>query len=121
MNEQQFERCTNGLMALAKANRQSAQEAAHCLEVTKTVNKLIKQTAWCDGSSTSATRTWLQDIDLAFGRVGHTSIIKIVSSTVTGPLRKEIERFLDDVIATDQVLRDAVPWAQVRTHVITNF
>ena len=121
MNEQRFERYTNGLTALAEANRQSAQEAAHRLEVTKTVNKLIKQTSWCDGSSTSATRTWLQDIDLAFGRVGRTSIIEIVSSTVTGPLRKEIERFLNDVIAADQVVRDAVPWAQVRAHVVTNF
>ena len=47
MNEQQFERYTNGLTALAEANQQSAHDAAHCLEVTKTINKLIKQTAWC--------------------------------------------------------------------------
>ena len=121
MNENQFERYTTGLTALAEANRQAAQEAAQRLEITKKVEKLIKQTAWCDGSSTSATRTWLQDIDLAFGRVGHASIIEVVSSTVTGPLRKEIERFISEVIQGDNVIRDAVPWAQVRAHVVTNF
>ena len=47
MNEQQFERYTNGLTALAEANQQSAHDTAHCVEVTKTINKLIKQTAWC--------------------------------------------------------------------------
>ena len=109
MNENQFERYTTGLTALAEANRQAAQEAAQRLEITKKVEKLIKQTAWCDGSSTSATRTWLQDIDLAFGRVGHASIIEVVSSTVTGPLRKEIERFISEVIQGDNVIRDAVP------------
>ena len=49
MNENQFERYTTGLTALAEANRQAAQEAAQRLEITKKVEKLIKQTAWCDG------------------------------------------------------------------------
>ena len=46
MNEQQFERYTNGLTALAKANRQSEHDAAHRLEVNKTINKTNGMVRW---------------------------------------------------------------------------
>ena len=121
MDAQQFDRYTQGLAQLAQENRQTSQHAAQRLDLTKLINKLIKQTVWCDGSSTSATRTWLEDIDLAFGRLGQDSVIEVATSTVTGPLRKEIERFLTELILRDNVARAAIPWAQVRAHVVTNF
>ena len=106
--ENQLERYTMGCSATRGNEEGGETDQTNCV-------------VWCDGSSLSATRTWLQDIDLAFGRVGHASIIEVISSTVTGPPRKEIERFISEVIHADNVVRDAVPWAQVRAHVVTNF
>jgi len=38
-----------------------------------------------------------------------------------GALEERNWTFLNELIATDQVAQDAVPWAQVRAHVVTNF
>ena len=63
----------------------------------------------------------MEDIDLAFGRVGQDFVIDVATSTVTGPLRKEIKRFLTELVQRNNVTQAAIPWAQVRTHVVTNF
>ena len=91
------------------------------LEQTKLVRKLIKQTTRCHGSSALATRLWLDDISLAFYRVGQEAVIEVASSTVTGPLRKEVERYMNDTTVHDNIACDAIPWVQVCAHVITNF
>ena len=58
---------------------------------------------------------------LAWNRVGDNHITEVAISTITGSLRKEVECFLVDVTVRENVHRDAIPWAQVRAHVIANF
>ena len=111
---------TQGLAQLVQEGRQASQHAVQCLESTALINKLIKQASWCDGSSTTATHTWLVDIDLASARIGQDYVIEVATSTVTGATQ-ERNYFLNDNNQRDNVARDAIPWAQVRAHVATNF
>ena len=77
---------------------------------------------FCDGSSAAATQTWLDDISLAFSRVGQLIVIEIASSTVTGSLRKELENFLQEQIQSQTYdARDRVPWAILRAHLSKTF
>ena len=92
MDPQQFHTYTQGLDRISQENKQASQLKAQRVEQSKLTDTLIRQTVFCDGSSAAATRTWLDDISLAFSRVGQ--LIEIASSTVTGSLRKELENFL---------------------------
>ena len=58
---------------------------------------------------------------LTFSQVGAPNIIEIVSKTVTGPLRFELERFIEGVIVANQVARNATPSADVRDHLAAQF
>lgn len=80
MDAGQFDRYTQGLAQISVESRQAVQVAAQRLETTKLLNKLIKQTAFCVGSSASATRAWLDDIMLALNRVGPNHIIEVATS-----------------------------------------
>ena len=88
MNPEQFERYTQGLALLSNESRQASQAATMRSERNKLTDKLIGQTVFCDGSSESAIRAWLDDVSLAYGRIGQSCIMEIASSTVTGSLRK---------------------------------
>ena len=87
----------------------------------KLTQKLLKQTAFCDGSSDVATRGWIDDINLTFQRVGQPYIVDIVSSSVTGYLRKEVEHFIQQSVNTLAVGRDVITWPSIREHVIKSF
>ena len=54
MEPGEFERYMQGLAQIVAEDRQAPQLAAQCLESTKLIDKLIKQTAFCNGSSASA-------------------------------------------------------------------
>ena len=82
--------------------------------IEKLTQKLLKQTAFCDGSSDVATRQWIDDINLAFQRVGQPYIVDIVSSSVTGYLRKEVEHFVQQSV-------NVITWPSIREHVIKSF
>ena len=85
------------------------------------IRDLIRQTQTCDGSSTSAVRNWIREVTLAFNQVGAASIIEIASKTVSGPLRFELERFIEGTIAANQIGRAAIPWPDLRDHLASNF
>ena len=88
------------------------------------VTDLVNQTTKCDGLSTAATRNWIREIELAFQRVGQAHIISIVSKTVTGPLRFEIERVITAWIANPNnnlANREVVPWGDLRQHISEAF
>ena len=122
MNAEQFERYTQGLALLSNESRQASQAAAMRSERNKLTDKLIRQTVFCDGSSASATRAWLDDVSLAYGRIGQSCIMEIASSIVTGSLRKELERFLHEQLESGIYnSRDVVPWAVLRVHVSKTF
>ena len=122
MNQEQFERYTQGLALLSNESRQASHAAAMRSEQNKLTDKLIRQTVFCDGSSASSTRAWVDDVSLAYGRIGQTCIIEIASSTVTGSLRKELERCLHEQIESGAYnSRDVIPWAVLRMHVSKTF
>ena len=76
----------------------------HAIQTTREqIRDLIRQTQTCDGSSTSAVRNWIREVTLAFNQVGAASIIEIAYKTVSGPLRFELERFIERTIAANQI------------------
>ena len=88
--------------------------------VEKVTTKLIKHTTFVDGSSDVSTPTWIDDMDLAHSRVGDQHIIDIVTSSVTGSLRKEGRVFfLQNVWTASNVAREAVPWMAMRLLFLT--
>ena len=89
--------------------------------IEKLTQKLLKQTAFCDGSSDVATRGWIDDITLAFQMVGQPYIVNIVSLSVTGSLRKEVEHFIQQSVNALGVGRDVIIWPSIREHVIKSF
>ena len=86
-----------------------------------TIRDLIRQTSQCDGSSTLSVRLWLKEIGLAFDQVGQPNVIQIVANTITGNLRFEVARFLSEYTIGHNIPREAVPWAQLREHLSTQF
>ena len=92
--------------------------------INTTVQFQIRATntpAFCDGSSDVATRQWVDDINLAFRRVGQPYIVDIVSSSVTGSLRKEVEHYVQQSLNALGVGRDVVTWPSIREHVVKSF
>ena len=121
MNEQQFAAYAQGIDRIAQENRQTAQQAAQRLELSKLLAKVIRQTSFADGHSAPATRVWLDEIQLAQNRLGPNHTIEVATSTVTGSLRREIELFIHNKEVVDKVDRNAIPWEEVRAHITRNF
>ena len=85
------------------------------------VRDLIQQTSKYDGSTTPSVRMWIKEIALAFHLAATQEQIEIVSKTITGPLRFEIERLISMFVAAQNVERNAVPWNAIKHHVKTQF
>ena len=94
MNEQQFASYHENLLQSNEDRKASAALIDRRNVVEKVTAKLLKQTTFADGSSDVPTRAWIDDMDLAHSRVGDQHIIDIVTSSVTGSLRKEVELFI---------------------------
>ena len=114
MDPGQFQQFTQGL---------AQQEGARIVTQNRRalIKDLVRQTSPCDGTPTSAVRNWIREIGLALNQVGDGSIIEVVSKTVTGPLRFEIERFIARTIDADLRERHEVPWPALRDHVAAQF
>ena len=82
---------------------------------------LVKQTPLCDGMINDLVREWIRDIDHAENCIGAQHINDIVSQTVAGPLRREVEHFITVTAETRGIARNAVPWADLRNHVCAQF
>ncbi len=85
--------------------------------IQSTVKELIRQTTQSDGTPMSSVRRWMRDIEIAFTQVGQGHIIRIITATVTGSLRDEIERYIQTRLQDDGMVRAGIPWADVRAHV----
>ena len=110
MNEQQFATYHEDLLQINEDRKATAALIDRRNVVGKVTAKLLKQTTFADGSSDVFTRTWIDDMDLAHSRVGDQHIIDIVTSSVTGSLRKEFELFIQNDRTENNVAREAVPW-----------
>ena len=114
MNEQQFATYHENLLQINEDRKATAALIDRRNVVEKITTKLIKHTTFADGSSDVSTPTWIDDMDLAHSRVGDQHIIDIVTSSVTGSLRKEVELFIQNVWTANNVAREAVPWMSMR-------
>ena len=112
MDNQQFQNCTFGLT-------QQEQERRATQETPEQIRDLIRNTQTCDGATNAAVRNWIREV--TFNQVDAPNITEIASKTVAGLLRFELERFIEGVIVTNQVARNATPWAYVRDHLAAQF
>ncbi len=113
LNLQQIQDSLEQLVAIQR-DAQLRNAAEHRVE--SVIRNLTEQTSRCDGTPQQSVRRWVRDIEIVFVQVGQAHIIRIVTSTVTGTLRDEVERFLELRQQNDQV-RQQVPWADIRAHV----
>lgn len=104
----------------AEKARKLQKEAEDFSKAINLVGAIVNQTAICDGSTQKAVRDWIRDINLASTR-NTADLIEIVARTVSGPLRTEVERFIDEQKATYRNERAAIPWRVIREHVERTF
>ena len=121
MNEQQFATYHQNLLQINDDRKATVALIDRRNVLEKVTAKLLKQTTFADGSSDVSTRVWIDDMNLAYSRVGDQHIIDLVTSSVTGSLRKEVELFIQNAWNTNHIARDAVPWMEMRDHVIKTF
>ena len=116
MDPAQFEKYTDG-MAVMETTRTLCQHHEQCMQA------VIRQTTPCDGTSTAGVRAWFKDIELAGGEVGAENQIEIAARTAAGSLCWELERYITDVLATNNAIKAGfnVPWADVKAHIRTSF
>ncbi len=115
MDAQQFAQQIIHGMAEHEGDRRIHQEQR------ERVKDLIHQTGKCDGASTTAVRNWQREVQLAFSQVGPNDIIEVASKTVTRPFHFEMERFLKDQMVTQNVVRAAIPWNDLKNHMAGEF
>ena len=114
MDADQFRNLTLGLT-------QQEGERRDQTSMRELVRDLVHKTQTCDGSSTGAVRTWMREVTLAFNQVGAVLIIQVASRTVAGPLRYELERYIETAVTTNGVTRAAIPWPDLRAHIAAQF
>ena len=119
MNEQQCATYHENLLQINEDRKAAAALIDRRNVVEKVTAKLLKQTTFADGSSDVSTRTWIDDMDLAHSRVGDQHITDIVTSSVTGSLRKEVELFIQNARTENNVDHEAVPWMAMRLLFLT--
>ena len=117
MDENQFAQYMTGLATINQNTETARQNAAAEKQRRDTKEALVKQTTCCDGATMTAVRVWMKEVNLALRQLAPADMVELVTRTVMGPLRWEVERFIEQYMATNQVGRRAVPWANIENHV----
>ena len=118
MDAAQLQALADGISGLVQEIR--TDEAAHRNEqrLKESLKEQLKGIRVCDGTIPTEVREWLEDIEVAIpllNNVQHAAI-KLATKSVSGSLKKEIERFLDT-----QPNRLGTPWNLLRDHVRISF
>ena len=114
MDDQQWQQYTQGL-AQQEIDRRAVQSTR------EEVKDLIRQTTTCDGTTTASVRLWIREVTLAYNRLGANHVIEITTKTVTGPLRFQVERFIEKFRTANNVSRATIPWTHLREHIAEQF
>ena len=117
MDVNQFGQYMQGLATMEQNAETARQNVATSKRRQDVRQALVKQTACCDGSTTAAVRVWIKEINLSIRQVAPADVLNVVTRTITGPLRWEVERFIDQYMGANNVARNLVPWADIETHV----
>ena len=118
INPGQMQELADGITNLVQGIRQDKQQNRQ-FEVRKArVKEEIKGIKDCDGLIAEEVREWIDSIDLALMVVGDVpgSVIKLITGSTSGSLRKEIERFLQQ-----QPDRVNTPWNVLKTLIRNSF
>jgi len=77
----------------------------------------------CDGSSAAQVRAWIEEIELSLPILKRAppSLLEVITSTVVGPFRKELERFIEAYREHNKVHRHEVPWEHIKRHMRDSF
>lgn len=110
MDQEQFVTLIQGFQEQEVNRRQETQ-------VRSRINKI--QT--CDGSSAPKVREWLKEVELAINIIGNDKHVQIATSSISGPMMFELERYIDRFTTRAQCERAAVPWADIKRHTQTQF
>lgn len=116
MDENQFAQYMAGLATMEHNAETARQNAATTKRRQDVKEALVKQTTCCDGATMMAVRVWIKEVNLARRQLAPADVVELVTRTITGPLRWEVERFIDQYMGTHNVARNAVPWAAIETH-----
>ena len=114
MDSAEFQNLTQGLAELEWERRtiQTSREQ---------ICDLIRLTQSCDGAATAAVRNQIREATLAFNQVGATHVVEVALKTVSGPSRFELERYIEGVIAANNVATADIPWPDIRDHIAMQF
>ena len=102
---------------LYQAGRTDEHDRENRRATSRVVDQLVASSRHADGCSHTATRAWIQDMDLAAEHVGQAGIIEVVTRTVQGALRHAVETFL----RASPHARAKVPWHDVHQEIIRHF
>ena len=116
MDGQQFAQ----FVAAEQADRAAARDAAHQHHLDRQqalqeasnrqlAETLIRKIPGCDGGTTKSVREWIREVEYTIPYSGQT--VFIAAHSAEGPLRRELDRFLDTAPN-----RNAVTWQQLKLH-----
>jgi len=90
---------------------------------TKLIDRLCNQTIIADGTDPNTIREWIWDVELTIPQTdGAGSTIDIATRTTRGPLRREIELFLQSrANENPPVPRNQVHWDDLKQHITEVF
>ena len=124
MNENQFAQYLNLLTTNEDARHKDSKAALAATvnndstqRMLNLVTAVVNQTNVCDGSTPESVRRWLMEMNLARKRLPAPSVGEIISRTISGPLRFEIERYILEKGGD----REAIDWEELEKFVEKHF
>ena len=104
------------------AQRQQKQDSQNRKNEASRVKEAVDKVTKCDGSSVTATREWILNMELVSRQLRAALVVRVARRTVLGPLMHDVERFLDQVAEAEfQGDREQVTWARIQAHVRAAF
>ena len=89
------------------------------------INRIINLTTKCDGTQPDNVRIWVEEMEIVekqcYRDISATAMMEVVTNTVTGDMRKAVERFITDCAENQVIKRLEVPWDEVRQFITSNY
>ena len=109
-----MQQLANGITNLVQGIRNDDRQHRAERGERERVKEQVKTVKTCDGTVAAEVREYIEDVELSIPLLNgiQGGMIELVTKTVTGSLRKEVERFL-----AAQPVRLATPWDALRNHI----
>ena len=118
MEASQLQALANGISTLVEGIRADDREARRGQVRENRIKEQIKAISTCDGEVAEDVREWIESIEISLPLLKNipSGAMKLVTRTISGALRKEVEGLLDT-----QHDRLTTQWTVVREHVRNSF